>query len=219
MSNSFNPISDDAFHHFCSSSLDTLLAEQQTINAEEKILALFRRCVTDVPAYRQFLASRSINPADITSYQAFQTLPLMSKTDYMQAYPLPERCLGGSLRSFDRIAVSSGSTGKPTFWPRSVQHELDIAVRFEQVFCDSFRAHQRSTLAVVCFALGNWVGGLYTTSCCWHLARKGYPLMVATPGNNKAEIFRVVRELAPQFEQTVLLGYPPHGFLIKTLLA
>jgi phenylacetate-CoA ligase len=53
------------------------------------------------------------------------------------------------------------------------------------------------------------VGGLYTTSCCWHLARKGYPLMVATPGNNKAEIFRVVRELAPNFEQTVLLGYPP----------
>jgi phenylacetate-CoA ligase len=33
--------------------------------------------------------------------------------------------------------------------------------------------------------------------------------MVATPGNNKAEIFRVVREMAPHFEQTVLLGYPP----------
>lgn len=33
--------------------------------------------------------------------------------------------------------------------------------------------------------------------------------MVATPGNNKAEIFRVVRELSPHFEQTVLLGYPP----------
>jgi phenylacetate-CoA ligase len=97
----------------------------------------------------------------------------------------------------------------PTFRPRSVLHELDIAVRFEQVFYDSFRAHERSTLAVICFALGNWVGGLYTTSCCWHLARKGYPLMVATPGNNKAEIFRVIRELSPQFEQTVLLGYPP----------
>lgn len=33
--------------------------------------------------------------------------------------------------------------------------------------------------------------------------------MVATPGNNKAEIFRVVQELAPHFDQTVLLGYPP----------
>ena len=133
----------------------------------------------------------------------------MGKADYMQAYPLPERCLGGSLRASDRVAVSSGSTGQPTFWPRSVSHELDVALRFEQVFYDSFKAHERSTLAVVCFALGNWVGGLYTTSCCWHLARKGYPMMVATPGNNKAEIFRVVRELSPHFEQTVLLGYPP----------
>ena len=33
--------------------------------------------------------------------------------------------------------------------------------------------------------------------------------MVATPGNNKAEIFRVIKALAPHFEQTVLLGYPP----------
>ena len=77
----------------------------------------------------------------------------MGKADYMQAYPLPERCLGGSLRGSDWVVVSSGSTGQPMFWPRSVAHELDVAVRFEQVFCDSFRADERSTLAVVCFAL------------------------------------------------------------------
>ncbi|MGZ8190995.1 MAG: phenylacetate--CoA ligase family protein [Methylococcaceae bacterium] len=209
MSNSLIPPSDDIFHHFISTPLDTLLAEYQTVNSENKVLSLFHRCVTEVPAYRQFLEAWSVNPAEITSFQALRELPLMGKADYMQAYPLPERCFGGSLKGSDRVAVSSGSTGQPTFWPRSVAYELDVALRFEQVFCDSFRADERSTLAVVCFALGNWVGGLYTTSCCWHLARKGYPLMVATPGNNKAEIFRVVREMAPHFEQTVLLGYPP----------
>jgi phenylacetate-CoA ligase len=209
MSNSLIPPSDDVFHHFISTPLDMLLVEHQAINPEALVLALFHRCVVEVPAYRQFLEARGVNPAEITSFPAFRELPLMGKADYMQAYPLPERCLGGSLRGSDRVAVSSGSTGQPTFWPRSVLHELDVALRFEQVFYDSFRAHERSTLAVVCFALGNWVGGLYTTSCCWHLARKGYPLMVATPGNNKAEIFRVVRELSPHFEQTVLLGYPP----------
>src|SRR5690606_22361129 len=30
-----------------------------------------------------------------------------------------------------------------------------------------------------------------------------------TPGSNREEIFRVVRDLAPLFDQTVLLGYPP----------
>ncbi len=209
MSNSLNPPSDDVFQHFISTSLDTLLAEHQTVNPEEKVLALFHRCVAEVPAYRQFLEARGVKPKEINTFKAFRELPLMGKADYMQAYPLPERCLGGSLKGSDRVAVSSGSTGQPTFWPRSALHEIDVAVRFEQVFYDNFRAYERNTLAVICFALGNWVGGLFTTSCCWHLARKGYPLMVATPGNNKAEIFRVVRELSPHFEQTVLLGYPP----------
>lgn len=209
MSNSQTHASDDVFRQFLETPLDRILAEHHSINPEEKALALFRRCAMEVPAYRTFLAARGVNPAEITSYQAFQSLPLMNKPDYMQAYPLPERCLGGNLKGSDRVAVSSGSTGQPTFWPRSVAYEMDVAARFEQVFRDSFRAHERSTLAVVCFALGNWVGGMFTTSCCWHLAQKGYPMLVATPGNNKAEIFRVVRELAPYFEQTVLLGYPP----------
>ncbi|MGZ8144719.1 MAG: phenylacetate--CoA ligase family protein [Methylosarcina sp.] len=209
MLNAPTPPADDVVHHFFSTSLDKLLAEHQDCNPEEKVLALFQRCAAEVPAYRRFLESRGVLPAKISSFPAFRELPLMGKTDYMLAYPLPERCLGGSLKSSDRVAVSSGSTGQPTFWPRSALHELDVALRFEQVFHDSFQAHQLSTLAVICFALGNWVGGLYTTSCCWYLATKGYPLMVATPGNNKAEIFRVVRELAPHFEQTVLLGYPP----------
>lgn len=193
---------------FFTESLDQLLTPSRQ-TPEQRFLALFQRCATEVPAYRRFLQDKGINPAQITTFEQFQALPVMGKADYMQAFPLPERCFGGSLRGADRVAVSSGSTGKPTFWPRSADYELDVTLRFEQVFRDSFQAHHKSTLAVVCFALGNWVGGLFTTSCCWHLARKGYPLLVATPGNNKAEILRVVRELAPHFQQTVLLGYPP----------
>jgi phenylacetate-coenzyme A ligase PaaK-like adenylate-forming protein len=86
---------------------------------------------------------------------------------------------------------------------------MPIAARFEQVFHDSFATDERRTLAVVCFALGTWVGGMFTTSCCRALAAKGYPITLATPGNNREEIWRVVKALAPQFDQTVLLGYPP----------
>ncbi len=107
------------------------------------------------------------------------------------------------------IAVSSGSTGKPCFWPRFLSDELQITTRFEQIFHDSFRADERRTLAVVCFTLGTWVGGMYTAACCRHLAAKGYPITLITPGNNKEEIFRVVQELGPFYEQVVMLGYPP----------
>ncbi len=105
--------------------------------------------------------------------------------------------------------MSSGSTGEPTVWPRSLTDELGVAARFEQVFADSFAAGERSTLAVVCFPLGTWVGGLYTLACTRHLAAKGYPITVVAPGNNKAEILRVIPELAAHVDQTVLLGYPP----------
>jgi phenylacetate-CoA ligase len=107
------------------------------------------------------------------------------------------------------VAVSSGSTGRPTLWPRAASDEAAVAARFEEVFRDSFRADERTTLAVVCFALGTWVGGLYTIGCCRALAAKGYPLTVVAPGNNVDEILRVLPELGPHFDQVVLLGYPP----------
>ena len=198
-----------SLHRFLDTSLDDLLKAHAAADAEAAVLELFHRTAAEVPAYRDFLARQGVAPESIRSIRNFQAVPLANKSNYMHAYPLPQRCPGGSLLSSDRVAVSSGSTGVPTFWPRSLRHELDIALRFEQVFRDSFRAHERSTLGVVCFALGNWVGGMFTASCCWHLAQKGYPLLVATPGNKKDEIFRVIRELAPHFEQTVLLGYPP----------
>src|SRR5262249_25315924 len=74
---------------------------------------------------------------------------------------------------------------------------------------DAFRAGERKTLAVICFALGTWVGGMYTTNACRLLSARGYPIMAVTPGNSKDEILRVLGDLSPAFEQVVLLGYPP----------
>lgn len=185
--------------HLGSSHLDPWPSMQKLVNM----------AFHQVPAYRAFLQALGHTGGPPTSLEAFGRLPLMTKKDYIQAFPLETRVEGGDLSGLDRLAVSSGSTGVPTFWPRAESHEFPIAVRFEQVFRDSFRAHEKKTLGVVCFALGNWVGGFFTTSCCWHLARKGYPLTVATPGNNVAEILRVVTALGPAYEQVVLLGYPP----------
>jgi phenylacetate-CoA ligase len=194
---------------FLSTPLETILQHRVADDAPQHALRLFKRTVANVPAYRQFLQDQGIDPDAISDYEDFAALPLMNKANYIQQYPLPARCKDGQITTCDRLAVSSGSTGVSTFWPRAMTDELDIALRFEQVFRHGFRAHQYNTLAVVCFPLGNWVGGVFTTSCCWHLAQKGYRLTVATPGNKPEEILRVVRELGPYFEQTVLLGYPP----------
>lgn len=173
------------------------------------VLALFHRVAASVPAYQDFLREHDVDPARVRTLADFGSLPLMTKENYHGRYPLARRCRDGRLDGCDMIAVSSGSTGKPSYWPRFLTDELAAAARFEQIFRDSFLAARRPTLAVVCFPLGTWVGGLYTTSCCRHLALKGYPVTVIAPGNDKEEILRVVPELAAGFAQTVLLGYPP----------
>jgi phenylacetate-CoA ligase len=177
--------------------------------SESWVLDLFQRTAATVPAYRKFLEEHGITPESVRTFADFQRLPLAEKANYHQRHPLPELCRDGTLTGCDMIAVSSGSSGQPTIWPRSLEDELHVARRFEQVLVDGFRADSRSTLAVVCFPLGTWVGGLFTQACVRHLAAKGCPITVVAPGNNKAEILRVLPELVPHFAQTVLLGYPP----------
>lgn len=170
---------------------------------EDKALSLFRQIAHTVPAYAAFLAERGVDPAGITR---LDQIPLTSKDAYTRSYPLPDLCRDGVIGEL--IAVSSGSTGEPGFWPRSTVDEETISARFEQVF-RTFHADERNTLAVVCFALGTWVGGLFTIDCCRLLAARGMKITVVAPGSDKREILRILPALAPHFDQVVLLGYPP----------
>ncbi|WP_067722229.1 phenylacetate--CoA ligase family protein [Nocardia yamanashiensis] len=178
-----------------------------SLTPEEAVVTLFERTAATVPAYRAFLAEHGVDPAAVTTFADFAKLPLVDKPGYLRRHPLADLCRDGRLG--DIVAVSSGSTGEPTPWPRSLADERRTAARFEQIFRDAFHAGERATLAVVCFALGTWVGGLYTIGCVRDLAERGYPVTVVAPGNDKREILRVLPTLAPYFEQVVLLGYPP----------
>lgn len=170
------------------------------------VIGLFRDAAATVPAYPHFLREQGVDPAVV---REAGEIPLMTKENYHQRFPLPQRCRGGRLDAAATVAVSSGSSGRPTVWPRTAEDEAPVVARFAQVFRDGFQADRRSTLAVVCFALGNWVGGMYTVAACRALAAEGWPVTVAAPGNDVPEILRVVGELGEHFDQTVLLGYPP----------
>ena len=198
-----------AYSHFFNTTLNERI--QQSIDKDNvtSMLSLFHEVAATVPAYKMFLQEHSIDPEEIQTPAQFQALPAITKENYIQRYPLAERCRDGKLAASDMMAASSGSTGEPTLWPRSVIDELKMATRFEQIFLDSFEADGKSTLAIVCFSLGTCVGGMYTASCCRYLAQKGYPITVITPGNRKEEILRLVKRVGGAFEQVVLLGYPP----------
>ncbi len=198
-----------AFQDFLTIPVETKLEQHLHTSPQANILKLFHEVAATVPAYKAFLTANHINPDSIQTYTDFQKLPLITKENYLQLNSLTDLCRYGQLSMCDAIAVSSGSSGKPTFWSRFITDELQVATRFEQIFKYSFAAENKTTLAVICFTLGTWVGGMYTTNCCRYLASKGYPITVVSPGNNQAEIFRVVKELGGLYEQVVLLGYPP----------
>lgn len=174
-----------------------------------QVVDLFHRVAGSVPAYREFLREHGVEPAAVRTFADFQRLPLLTKDNYLRRHPLPSLCRDGRLAGCDMIAVSSGSTGRPTFWPRFHTDELAVAARFAEILVTGFAADRRDTLAVVCFPLGTWVGGLYTVSCVRQVAARGHPVTVVAPGNNKAEILRVLPELGGFYDQVVLLGYPP----------
>ena len=194
---------------FYRSNLAEALARHERTDLERHTLDLFHGVTRDVPAYAQFLAEHGIAAESVRTLDDFSRLPATTKENYQRAHPLPALCRGGTLESADFFALSSGSTGEPAAWPRFVSDELGTAYRFEQVLRDAFAVHEKPTLGIVCFALGSWVGGMFTTFACRHVAAKGYPLTLVTPGNNKAEILRTVRALAPHLSQIVLFGYPP----------
>lgn len=198
-----------ALRAFYDEDIDQALTRPKRSGLEAHVLRLFTGVAHDVPAYRAFLAASGVDVEEIRSLEAFRRLPVITKENYYWRFPLADLCRGGRLERCDFVAVSSGSTGEPTLWPRFVSDEIGTTRRFEQVLADAMGARERRTLAVICFALGTWVGGMYTTAACRHLAAKGYPITTVTPGNNRTEILRVIRALGPSFDQIVLFGYPP----------
>src|SRR3954466_16068950 len=105
---------------------------------QDRVVELFHRVAGSVPAYREFLDEHGVDPAAVRGYPDFARLPLLTKDNYLRRHPLPRLCRDGRLPDCDMIAVSSGSTGTPTFWPRTGIDELAVTDRFEEVFVAGF---------------------------------------------------------------------------------
>lgn len=192
-----------------STDLNSQLNRINTGNLEQHVLDIFYKTALTVPAYKKFLAEHNIDISSIQNFGDFQKLPFITKENYIKKYPISETCRGGDISNLDFVSVSSGSTGIPTFWLRDAEDEIRISERFEQILTECFVPMADSNLCVICFPLGTWVGGLFTTNCMRFLSMKGYKLTLIAPGNNKDEILRVIKELGGNFERLILFGYPP----------
>lgn len=177
---------------------------------EKNVLTLFHMASKRVPAYKNFLEKEHINPSKIKTLDDFKHVPWVDKKNYLTQYPLADLCWDGKLFDNEIISVSSGSTGQPFFWPRGEAQHREGVWFHEQIYKHIFGADNRSTLVIVCFSMGTWIAGTYTTACTVGVARNGkYRINVITPGLEMQEILKAVKALSGQYEQTVIAGYPP----------
>lgn len=176
---------------------------------ESRALTLFHRASQSVPAYKDFLKKNKVNPSKIRSFKDFESVPPMSKKNYLRQYPMEALLWNGQLQKTLVWTSTSGSTGEPFYFPRSETLDRQYSILAEQ-FIRANNKVKGPTLVIVGFGMGVWIGGLITYKA-FEIAGKrlNQSISIITPGINKQEIFHALEKLAPHFEQTILIGYPP----------
>lgn len=181
-----------------------------TNRGERMALQLFHDMAKRVPAYRDFLKREGVEPQRIRTIDDFKTVPTINKDNYLRQYPREALCWDGSFSNEQWvISATSGSTGEPFYFPRTDLQDDVYALTAELYLRENFQIQDKSTLYIDAFAMGVWIGGLFTYEAVRRVARKGYRLSVITPGINIAEVLRDVQKLGPDFDQVVIGCYPP----------
>ncbi len=175
-------------------------------------LQAFKTAASRVPAYQDFLRRHRFNPDDVETIGDFHRVPIIDKKNYLRRYPLEALCLDGNLHQMYHLAVSSGATGEPCFWPMTPEQTAAIPSAFEIVLTEFFGLREYTTLFFINLALGSWAAGELCAEACRTIARKPeYPMTVISPGLELEETLRLIQKLAEKYDQIAMLGYP--GFM------
>lgn len=177
---------------------------------KQKALQLFRETVKRVPAYRKYLNEHNVNPEEIKTFEDFKKLPVIDKKNYLDQYPLEQAVWDGDISKMYMVTCSSGSTGKPYFWPRLTEKDKSIPRAMELMYTEFFEIDRKKTLVLINLALGTWAAGELAAESSRIVARKpNLPITVITPGLSLEETIRIFKEIGNKFEQTIIVGYPP----------
>lgn len=181
-----------------------------------KSLRLFARAAKELPAYKNFLARNGCDPSSVRTMEAFRTkVPLTDKKSYLTKNRQEDLIWGSDRQGLLLFCSTSGSTGEPYYFPRNEKLSLQYSYLIEDYL--KYSSYGRGkTLVLIGFGMGVWIGGVITLRAFEMAAQRlKTPIAILPTGYNKIEIFKALKRLSPQYEQTVLIGYPP---FIKELI-
>ncbi len=177
---------------------------------QQRALALFHAMSREVPAYKDFLKKHDFSPRSVKSIKDFKNIPPINKDNYLREYPKEMLCWGGEF-GHGRwvISTTSGSTGKPYYFPREHLQDEQYAISAELYLRNNFQIQNKTTLYIVAFPMGAWIGGLFTYEALKIVSDKGYDLSIITPGIHKQEVLSAIVQLGDSFDQIIIGAYAP----------
>lgn len=178
---------------------------------EDFALQYFKEISRSIPAYSKFLKSKKTLVSKINSISDFKKIPLIDKNKYLKKYPYKDLFIDGVFsKKHWVISSTSGSTDEPFYFPRTDEQDLQYALTAELYLLTNFHIDKKTTLYINGFAMGVWIGGLFTYQAIKHVVSKDkYKLSIINPGINKTEILKAINKLGPFFDQIIIGGYPP----------
>jgi phenylacetate-CoA ligase len=174
-------------------------------------IGLHNAMIENVPAFPKFQRDNGITPVARTSLADVEKVPATDKDTYLRKYPFSDLSWKGDFgRGAWVISTTSGTTGKPTFFPRQAHQDAQYAVMAEQYLRTNFHIQDRRTLYIIAFALGPWIGGIFTYEALMQVARRGYDLAIFPAGTQKTAVINAIKDLHTHFDQVIIGAYAPH---------
>lgn len=176
---------------------------------EHRIIELFRYAAASVSAYKAFLKQYKIDPKNIKTIADFKKLPIISKQSYLHAYSYQDLFPNRDLSRVTTISATSGSTGEPFYFPRGEEQDAQYEYIAELFLKNQFEIDKKSTLGIIGFGLGIWIGGIFTYKVFNKIAAKGYRLSLLPVGPNKELFLKSLKKFGSLYDQVLIMGYPP----------
>ncbi len=178
---------------------------------QQRAFHLFHDMADRVPAYKDFLKTHKFSANSVRTIADFSKIPPVNKDNYLRKYPHEMLCWDGEFSHGQWvISTTSGSTGQPYYFPREHSQDWQYAITAELYLRNNFNIQHKSTLYIVAFPMGAWIGGVFTYEALKIIARNGgYDLSIITPGIHKQEVINAVKQLGKSFDQIIIGAYAP----------
>lgn len=177
---------------------------------EDNLLKLFQFMARKVPAYQVFLKENGIKPSEIKSISDLGKVPVSDKDNYLRKYKYQDLFPDRVINQATTVSATSGSTGEPFYFPRGEYHDDQYRLLAELFLRSQFEIAKKTTLGIVGFGIGIWIGGIFTYKNFNRIAYdNSFNFTLIPTGANIETILKAIKKFGPEYEQIILMGYPP----------